>query len=218
VLTKRIGPFLRCQVHEVSTGQCNLSTALQDSKAINYSITSACSTFACICIGQRAEQIMTGKQGVLFCGGGEEAGRDAVRACLTPLVAMSSKYNDTPTSLPAVRRPKPRRFLNLGGRPAWWLLEDLSTLCRGARRCIAGSLTGLLRPLRWARIGRPQQVRVAERSDGVLRCHVAEGRKVSYINETLHFGRPSVTWAEMKLCGVCSAKAAPRLSSSTKSH
>ena len=67
--TKRIGPFAvpKCMGSTISA---NLATAFQI-KGINYSITSACST-SLHCIGNAAEQIMMGKQDVMFAGGGEE--------------------------------------------------------------------------------------------------------------------------------------------------
>ena len=89
---KRIGPFAvpKCMSSTVSA---NLSTAFKI-KGINYSITSACST-SLHCIGNAAEQIMLGKQDLMFAGGGEEL--DWTLSCLFDAMgAMSSKYNDTP--------------------------------------------------------------------------------------------------------------------------
>ena len=90
--TKRIGPFAvpKCMSSTISA---NLATAYKI-KGINYSITSACST-SLHCIGNAAEQIMLGKQDVMFAGGGEEL--DWTLSCLFDAMgAMSSKYNDTP--------------------------------------------------------------------------------------------------------------------------
>src|SRR6056297_1432915 len=74
---KRIGPFAvpKCMSSTISA---NLSTAFAI-KGINYSITSACST-SLHCIGNAAEQIMMGKQDVMFAGGGEEL--DWTLSCL----------------------------------------------------------------------------------------------------------------------------------------
>ena len=66
--TKRIGPFAVPKTM-CSTISANLSTAYKI-KGINYSITSACST-SLHCIGNAAEQIMMGKQDVMFAGGGK---------------------------------------------------------------------------------------------------------------------------------------------------
>ena len=90
--TKRIGPFAvpKCMSSTISA---NLATAYRI-KGINYSITSACST-SLHCIGAAAEQIMLGKQDVMFAGGAEEL--DWTLSCLFDAMgAMSSKYNDTP--------------------------------------------------------------------------------------------------------------------------
>jgi len=89
---KRIGPFAvpKCMSSTISA---NLATAYKI-KGINYSITSACTT-SLHCIGNAAEQIMMGKQDVMFAGGGEEL--DWTLSCLFDAMgAMSSKYNDTP--------------------------------------------------------------------------------------------------------------------------
>ncbi len=89
---KRIGPFAvpKCMSSTISA---NLSTAFKI-KGINYSITSACST-SLHCIGNAAEQIMLGKQNLMFAGGGEEL--DWTLSCLFDAMgAMSSKFNDTP--------------------------------------------------------------------------------------------------------------------------
>ncbi|MGH1356093.1 MAG: beta-ketoacyl synthase N-terminal-like domain-containing protein, partial [Thalassovita sp.] len=67
--TKRIGPFAVPKTMS-STVSANLATAFKI-KGINYSITSACST-SLHCIGNAAEQIMMGKQDVMFAGGAEE--------------------------------------------------------------------------------------------------------------------------------------------------
>ncbi|MEP3865782.1 MAG: beta-ketoacyl synthase N-terminal-like domain-containing protein, partial [Paracoccaceae bacterium] len=75
--TKRIGPFAVPKAM-CSTISANLSTAYKI-KGINYSITSACST-SLHCIGNAAEQIMLGKQDVMFAGGGEEL--DCTLSCL----------------------------------------------------------------------------------------------------------------------------------------
>ena len=89
---KRIGPFAvpKCMSSTISA---NLSTAFKI-KGINYSITSACST-SLHCIGNAAEQIMLGKQELMFAGGGEEL--DWTLSCLFDAMgAMSSKFNETP--------------------------------------------------------------------------------------------------------------------------
>jgi 3-oxoacyl-[acyl-carrier-protein] synthase-1 len=63
---------------------------------VNYSITSACATSA-HCIGAAMEQIQLGKQDLVFAGGGEE--EDWTLASLFDAMgALSSKYNDAPST------------------------------------------------------------------------------------------------------------------------
>ncbi|MBC6406673.1 MAG: beta-ketoacyl-ACP synthase I [Rhodobacteraceae bacterium] len=90
--TRRIGPFAvpKCMSSTISA---NLATAFKI-RGVNYSITSACST-SLHCIGNAAEHIISGRQDVMFAGGGEEL--DWTLSCLFDAMgAMSSKYNATP--------------------------------------------------------------------------------------------------------------------------
>lgn len=89
---RRIGPLAvpKCMSSTISA---NLATSF-GIKGINYSITSACTT-SLHCIGSAAEQIMFGKQDVMFAGGGEEL--DWTLSCLFDAMgALSSGFNDTP--------------------------------------------------------------------------------------------------------------------------
>ena len=65
-------------------------------KGVSYTITSACATSA-HCIGAGAEQIMYGKQDVMFCGGGEEE-HWSLTALFDAMGALSSARNATPES------------------------------------------------------------------------------------------------------------------------
>ncbi|PYC46494.1 beta-ketoacyl-ACP synthase I [Litorivita pollutaquae] len=134
--TKRIGPFAvpKCMGSTISA---NLATAFKI-KGINYSITSACST-SLHCIGNAAEQIMMGKQDVMFAGGGEEL--DWTLSCLFDAMgAMSSKYNDTPTKASRAFDAGRDGFV-IGGGGGIVVLEDLEhALARGAK--IYGEVTG----------------------------------------------------------------------------
>ena len=133
---KRIGPFAvpKCMSSTVSA---NLSTAFKI-KGINYSITSACST-SLHCIGNAAEQIMMGKQDVMFAGGGEEL--DWTLSCLFDAMgAMSSKYNDTP-ELASRAFDANRDGFVIGGGGGIVVLEELEhALARGAK--IYAEVTG----------------------------------------------------------------------------
>ena len=134
--TKRIGPFAvpKCMSSTISA---NLSTAYKI-KGINYSITSACST-SLHCIGNAAEQIMMGKQDIMFAGGGEEL--DWTLSCLFDAMgAMSSKYNDTPDQASRAFDADRDGFVISGGGGIV-VLEDLEhALARGAK--IYGEITG----------------------------------------------------------------------------
>src|SRR6056297_1861124 len=133
---KRIGPFAvpKCMSSTISA---NLSTAYRI-KGINYSITSACST-SLHCIGNAAEQIMLGKQDVMFAGGGEEL--DWTLSCLFDAMgAMSSKYNDTPQRASRAFDADRDGFVISGGGGIV-VLEDLEhALARGAK--IYAEVTG----------------------------------------------------------------------------
>jgi len=133
---KRIGPFAvpKCMSSTISA---NLSTAYKI-KGINYSITSACST-SLHCLGNAAEQIMLGKQDVMFAGGGEEL--DWTLSCLFDAMgAMSSKYNDTPERASrAFDRDRDGFVISGGGGIV--VLEDLEhAKARGAK--IYAEVTG----------------------------------------------------------------------------
>ncbi|WP_289040440.1 beta-ketoacyl-ACP synthase I [uncultured Aliiroseovarius sp.] len=134
--TKRIGPFAvpKCMGSTISA---NLATAFQI-KGINYSITSACST-SLHCIGNAAEQIMMGKQDIMFAGGGEEL--DWTLSCLFDAMgAMSSKYNDTPEKASRAFDANRDGFV-IGGGGAILVLEDLDhAKARGAK--IYAEVTG----------------------------------------------------------------------------
>ena len=134
--TKRIGPFAvpKCMSSTISA---NLATAFKI-KGINYSITSACST-SLHCIGNAAEQIMMGKQDVMFAGGGEEL--DWTLSCLFDAMgAMSSKYNDTPERASRAF-DKDRDGFVISGGGGMLVLEELEhAKARGAK--IYAEVTG----------------------------------------------------------------------------
>jgi 3-oxoacyl-[acyl-carrier-protein] synthase-1 len=173
--TKRIGPFAvpKCMSSTVSA---NLSTAFRI-KGINYSITSACST-SLHCIGNAAEQIMLGKQDVMFAGGGEEL--DWTLSCLFDAMgAMSSKYNDTPQQASRAFDAGRDGFVISGGGGIV-VLEDLDhALARGAK--IYAEVTGYAA----TSDGHDMVAPSGEGGERAMRLALAtlpEGRKVGYIN------------------------------------
>ena len=133
---KRIGPFAvpKCMSSTISA---NLSTAFKI-KGVNYSITSACST-SLHCIGNATEQILLGKQNIMFAGGGEEL--DWTLSCLFDAMgAMSSKYNDTPEKASRAFDVDRDGFV-IGGGGAILVLESLDhAKARGAK--IYAEVTG----------------------------------------------------------------------------
>ncbi|WP_341366820.1 beta-ketoacyl-ACP synthase I [Yoonia sp. BS5-3] len=173
--TKRIGPFAvpKCMSSTISA---NLSTAFKI-KGINYSITSACST-SLHCIGNAAEQIMLGKQDVMFAGGGEEL--DWTLSCLFDAMgAMSSKYNDTPEKASRAFDADRDGFVIAGGGGIV-VLEDLEhAQARGAK--IYAEVTGFAA----TSDGHDMVAPSGEGGERAMRLALEtlpEGRKVSYIN------------------------------------
>ncbi|MDX2485608.1 MAG: beta-ketoacyl-ACP synthase I [Pseudodonghicola sp.] len=173
--TKRIGPFAvpKCMSSTISA---NLATAFKI-KGINYSITSACST-SLHCIGNAAEQIMMGKQDVMFAGGGEEL--DWTLSCLFDAMgAMSSKFNDSPDTASRAFDEKRDGFVISGGGGIV-VLEDLDhALARGAK--IYAEVTGFAA----TSDGHDMVAPSGEGGERAMRLALEtlpEGRKISYIN------------------------------------
>ena len=172
---KRIGPFAvpKCMGSTVSA---NLATAFKI-KGINYSITSACST-SLHCIGSASEQIMMGKQDVMFAGGGEEL--DWTLSCLVDAMgAMSSKYNDTP-ELASRAFDADRDGFVIGGGGGILVLESLEhAQARGAK--IYAEVTGFGATSDGHDMVAPSG-EGGERAMRLATNTLLEGRKVSYIN------------------------------------
>ncbi|MBM2292062.1 beta-ketoacyl-ACP synthase I [Sulfitobacter pseudonitzschiae] len=173
--TKRIGPFAvpKCMSSTISA---NLATAYKI-KGINYSITSACST-SLHCIGNAAEQIMMGKQDVMFAGGGEEL--DWTLSCLFDAMgAMSSKFNDTPEKASRAFDANRDGFVISGGG-GMVVLEDLEhALARGAE--IYAEVTGFAATSDGHDMVAPSG-EGGERAMRLALQTLPEGRKVGYIN------------------------------------
>jgi 3-oxoacyl-[acyl-carrier-protein] synthase-1 len=173
--TKRVGPFAvpKCMCSTVSA---NLSTAFRI-KGINYSITSACST-SLHCIGNAAEQIMMGKQDVMFAGGGEEL--DWTLSCLFDAMgAMSSKYNDTPERASRAFDADRDGFVISGGGGIVVLEELEHAKARGAR--IYAEVTGYGATSDGADMVAPSG-EGGERAMRLALGTLPERRKISYIN------------------------------------
>jgi 3-oxoacyl-[acyl-carrier-protein] synthase-1 len=134
--TKRIGPFAVPKAM-CSTVSANLATAFRI-RGMSYSITSACST-SLHCIGAAAEQIMMGRQDVMFAGGGEEL--DWTLSCLFDAMgAMSSRFNDDPQRASRAFDQDRDGFVIAGGGGIVVLEDRDRAIARGAR--IYAEVTG----------------------------------------------------------------------------
>ena len=126
---KRVGPFA------VPKAMCSGPSAALATwfkiRGINYSISSACAT-STHCIGAGAEQIMMGKQDIVFAGGCEELDW-TLSVLFDAMGAMTSDYNDTPAR---ASRPydKNRDGFVIAGGAGIVVLEELEhAKARGAK-------------------------------------------------------------------------------------
>ena len=173
--TKRVGPVAVPKAM-CSTVSANLATAFQI-KGINYSITSACST-SLHCIGNAAEQIMMGKQDVMFAGGGEEL--DWTLSCLFDAMgAMSSKYNDSPDKASRAFDAGRDGFVISGGGGILVLEELEHAKARGAK--IYAEVTGFAATSDGHDMVAPSG-EGGERAMRLALQTLPEDRKVGYIN------------------------------------
>ena len=126
---RRVGPFA------VPKAMCSGPSAALATwfkiKGINYSISSACAT-STHCIGAAAEQIIMGKQDVVFAGGCEELDW-SLSNLFDAMGAMSTGYNDTPAK---ASRPydKDRDGFVIAGGGAVLVIEEMEhAKARGAK-------------------------------------------------------------------------------------
>ncbi len=133
---KRVGPFAvpKCMC---STTSATAATNFKI-KGVNYSISSACSTSS-HCIGNAAEQILLGKQDVMFAGGGEELDW-TLSVLFDAMGAMSSKYNDRPDKAARAYDADRDGFVISGGGGIVVLEELEHAKARGAK--IYAEITG----------------------------------------------------------------------------
>ena len=133
---KRIGPYMVPRIMTSTVSAC-LATAFKI-RGVNYSMSSACATSA-HCIGHAAEQIQSGKQDIVFAGGGEEEDW-SLTMLFDAMGALSTKYNDAPET---ASRPfdAGRDGFVIAGGGGMVVMEELEhTLKRGAP--IIAELTG----------------------------------------------------------------------------
>ena len=126
---KRIGPFAVPKAMS-STASATLATWFKI-HGVNYSISSACSTSA-HCIGNAAELIQWGKQDVMFAGGHEDLDW-TMSNLFDAMGAMSSKYNDTPSTASRAYDVNRDGFVIAGGAGVVVLEELEHAKARGAK-------------------------------------------------------------------------------------
>jgi len=91
---KRVGPYMVTKTMASTVPAC-VGTAFKI-KGVSYSISSACATSA-HCIGNGYELIQSGKQDIIFAGGGDEIHWTGT-LLFDAMGALSSKYNDDPAN------------------------------------------------------------------------------------------------------------------------
>ena len=133
---KKVGPFMVPRTMS-STNSATLATAFAI-KGVNYSISSACATSA-HCIGNAAELIQTGKQDIMFAGGGEELDW-TMTVLFDAMPALSSGFNDTPETASRPFDVNRDGFVIAGGGGVIVLEELEHAKARGAR--IYGEFAG----------------------------------------------------------------------------
>ncbi|MGL4323337.1 MAG: beta-ketoacyl-ACP synthase I [Beijerinckiaceae bacterium] len=134
--SKRVGPFAVPKAMS-STASATLATWFKI-KGVNYSISSACAT-SNHCIGNAYELIQWGKQDMIFAGGCEELDW-TLSVLFDAMGAMSSKYNDRPSTASRTYDVNRDGFVIAGGAGVLVLEEYEHAKARGAK--IYGEICG----------------------------------------------------------------------------
>ncbi len=171
---KRIGPFAVPKA--MSSGPSAVLATWFEIRGINYSISSACAT-SVHCIGAAAEQIMLGKQDVMFAGGTEELDW-TLSDMFDAMGAMSSNFNATP-AVASRAYDRDRDGFVIAGGAGMVVLEDYERArARGAN--IIAEVVGYA-------ANSDGYDMVAPSGEGALRCMKlamaeAKGRRIDYLN------------------------------------
>lgn len=171
---KRIGPFAVPKA--MSSGPSAVLATWFKIRGINYSISSACAT-SVHCIGAAAEQIMLGRQDVMFAGGTEELDW-TLSNLFDAMGAMSSNFNDTPSVASRAYDKNRDGFVIAGGAGAVVLEDYERAKARGAN--ILAEVVGYC-------ANSDGYDMVAPSGEGAQRCmrealRQAGGRKIDYLN------------------------------------
>ena len=204
---RKVGPY-RVTRSMGSTVSANLATPFSI-KGVNYSMTSACATSA-HCIGHGMELIQWGKQDIVFAGGGEEE-HWSLAMQFDAMGALSSKYNDTPTTASRAYDANRDGFVIAGGGGMLVLEEYEHAIRRGAT--IYAELIGYAATSDGADM-------VAPSGEGAIRCMrealaMAGNPTIDYLN-THGTSTPAGDITELKAVAEAFAGNVPPLSS-TKS-
>ena len=126
---RRVGPYMVPRTMSSTNSAC-LATPFKI-KGVNYSISSACATSA-HCIGHGSELIQLNKQDIVFAGGGEEV-HWTMTLLFDAMGALSSKYNDAPTTASRPYDETRDGFVISGGGGVVVLEELEHAKARGAK-------------------------------------------------------------------------------------
>ncbi|MFN3584794.1 beta-ketoacyl-ACP synthase I [Phenylobacterium sp.] len=204
---KRVGPFAVPKA--MSSGPSATLATWFKIRGLNFSISSACAT-STHCIGTAYEQILMGKQDVVFAGGTEELDW-TLSVLFDAMGAMSSKFNDRPAVASRAYDADRDGFVIAGGAGIVVLEEYERAKARGAK--IYGEIVGYA-------ANSDGFDMVAPSGEGAARCMKLAmaglgGRKIDYLNPH-GTGTPVGDVKEMEAVRAVFGEAAP-LISSTKS-
>ncbi|TAL36329.1 beta-ketoacyl-ACP synthase I [Phenylobacterium sp.] len=133
---KRVGPFAVPKA--MSSGPSATLATWFKIRGLNFSISSACAT-STHCIGSAYEQILMGKQDVVFAGGTEELDW-TLSVLFDAMGAMASKFNDRPEVASRAYDADRDGFVIAGGAGIVVLEEYERAKARGAK--IYGEIVG----------------------------------------------------------------------------
>ena len=174
VSPKRIGPFAVPKA--MSSGPSATLATWFEIKGVNYSISSACAT-SVHCIGAAAEQIMMGKQDLVFAGGTEELDW-TLSDMFDAMGAMSTHFNETP-AVASRAYDRDRDGFVIAGGAGMVVVEDYEhARARGAN--IIAEIVGYA-------ANSDGYDMVAPSGEGAERCmkialKEAGGRRIDYLN------------------------------------